>query len=55
MKDLIILLIVALIIGLFFRSKGDGLLDTIGHGCSAIWGCAIFVVIAIVIILVMAG
>jgi len=45
------LLILGLIVGLFTREKGDGLLDTIGSGCGTIVGLVILVVIIIIVIL----
>jgi hypothetical protein len=47
MEILVGLVILAFIIGLFSRSKGDGLLDTIGSGCSTI----IAIIIAIIIVI----
>jgi hypothetical protein len=47
MTILIGLIIVAFIIGLVSRDKGDGFMDTLGSGCSTI--ILILVVIAIII------
>jgi hypothetical protein len=42
-------LLVALVIGLFTRNKGDSFMDTLGSGCSTIIG--IILVIGVVIFL----
>ena len=47
MTILIGLIIVAFIIGLVSRDKGDGFMDTLGSGCSTI----IFILVAIAIII----
>jgi hypothetical protein len=51
MEFLLVLLILGLIVGLITRSKGDGLLDTIGSGCSTIF---ILVVLLLIILLLIA-
>ncbi|MEK0420750.1 MAG: hypothetical protein RLZZ161_601 [Bacteroidota bacterium] len=47
MEFLIGLLVLGLIVGLFTRDKGDGLLDTVSSGCSAI-----FLIVIVIIIIV---
>lgn len=41
------IIVVVFLFGLLFRSKGDGVLDTLGSGCNAIAG--IIVVIGLLI------
>ncbi len=45
-------LILLLIIGLLFRTKGDGALDTIGAGCKGMV-VLVFIVIAVVIFVIL--
>lgn len=45
-------LVILLIVGLLFRSKGEGVLDTIGTGCKGMV-VLVFIVIAIVIFVVL--
>jgi len=40
MSFLFLLLLLALVIGLLVRNKGDGVLDTMSQGCGQIAGCA---------------
>lgn len=49
MGFLIGLLIIAFIIGLLFREKGDGFLDTLSSGCLTI----IMIIVAIVVIIIL--
>jgi hypothetical protein len=46
MEILIGIIVVAFIIGLMSRSKGDGFLDTLGSGCSTI----MWIIIAIIVV-----
>jgi hypothetical protein len=46
------LLVVLLIVGLLFRTKGDGALDTIGAGCKGML-VLVFIVIAVVIFVIL--
>jgi hypothetical protein len=46
------LLVVLLIVGLLFRTKGDGALDTIGAGCKGMV-VLVFIVIAVVIFVIL--
>lgn len=39
MPFLVLLLLLALLIGLLVRNKGDGILDTMSQGCGQIAGC----------------
>lgn len=49
MESLIVILVIALLIGLLTRSKGDSLLDTLGSGCSTIvW---IIIILAVILFL----
>jgi hypothetical protein len=47
MGILIGVLVVAFIVGLLSRSKGDGFLDTLSAGCGQTMGCLILIVIII--------
>ena len=49
MGFLVGLLAIAFIIGLIFREKGDGFLDTLSSGCSTI----ILIIVAIVILIIL--
>jgi hypothetical protein len=46
MEILIGIIVIAFIIGLISRSKGDGFLDTLGSGCSTI----VWIIIAIIVV-----
>ena len=46
MEILIGIIVIAFIIGLMSRAKGDGFLDTLGSGC----GTIVWIIIAIVIV-----
>lgn len=50
MEFLLVLLVLGLIVGLITRSKGDGLLDTIGSGCSTMF--VLLVILLIVLLLI---
>ena len=45
-------MVVLLIVGLLFRTKGDGALDTIGAGCKGML-VLVFIVIAVVIFVIL--
>lgn len=49
MGFLIGLLVIAFIVGLIFREKGDGFLDTLSSGCLTI----IMIIVAIVVIIIL--
>jgi len=51
MWTILIIIGVIFLIGLIFRNKGDGFLDTLSSGCGAIIGLIILGVILIVIFL----
>ena len=50
MEFLVGLIVVAFIVGLLSRSKGDGCLDTLGSGCSTIVWFIIGIIILIAVI-----
>jgi hypothetical protein len=50
METIIGILLIALLLGLVMRERGDGLLDTLSAGCSSMWGCLILVIILLVVI-----
>ncbi len=47
MGILIGVLVIAFMVGLLSRSKGDGFLDTLSAGCGQTMGCLILIVIII--------
>jgi hypothetical protein len=47
MGILIGVLVVAFIVGLISRSKGDGFLDTLSAGCGQTLGCVITIIVII--------
>jgi hypothetical protein len=40
---------ILLLIGLLTRKKGDGLLDTLGSGCSFVFGVIVIIIIIILL------
>lgn len=49
MHTLIAIIVLAFVIGLLSRSKGDGFLDTLGSGCSTMVWIVILIIIAVVV------
>jgi hypothetical protein len=49
MEILVGVLVVAFLVGLISRRKGDGLLDTLSTGCGNTFGCIITIIIIVVI------
>jgi hypothetical protein len=50
MNTIVGILLIALVLGLLFRSKGDGLLDTLSSGC----GCLVAIAIGLVVLFFLA-
>jgi hypothetical protein len=49
METLIVIILIALVIGILTRNKGDSFLDTLSSGCSSIiWIIIVLVVIAVI-------
>lgn len=51
MEILLLILVVvafAFVFGLISRNKGDGMLDTLGSGCKAMFGLLFFVLVIVV-------
>lgn len=55
MHTLIAIIVLAFVIGLLSRSKGDGFLDTLGSGCSTMVWIVILIIIAVVVGIFMSG
>jgi hypothetical protein len=52
METLIVIILIALVIGILTRNKGDSFLDTLSSGCGTmVWIIVIVVVLALVLIL----
>jgi hypothetical protein len=51
-ETLIVIILIALVIGILTRNKGDSFLDTLSSGCGTmVWIIVILVVLALVFIL----
>ena len=54
MEKILIGVAVIFILGLLFRKKGDGFMDTMGEGCSAAGGCIVWIIIGLVVLVAIA-
>jgi hypothetical protein len=55
MEILIGIILLAFVVGLLSRSKGDGFLDTLGSGCSALIWLVVLIVVGLVLAALYAG